>query len=451
MVKTGYEELVESVVMGSEIKKDELIKRGHSEAEIEAFIRYAKFIKVLLNYGGTINQKKEFARSLDRWCRFGQPNDWKDLMKWATVIGYPQHLLSRDVFSLPMPMWRLFYDEIEIIKKAEQMGRGERVVLEYEDQYEEKTACCYPYKRIPYQECGRKDIIVVFSGHQETGTKAVELIYHYFHRYRCLPEGVIFLGLEDNQNLTEFNPKFDFRKSSEYRMYLRQAIALGLPKDWLRKFLMTPHDTDTAQNIQLLIETLNKYGQDNVNLIFVSYPVYQMRVMSEFTFGLAQSKEAPNCYVRIADIAPKKEDGTLKEKRILSYDQPEFQLFDLSLANGVAHLFREHGKTRFALPDYDEYPEEFKPLAPLGLGYSYPNVVHELCGTDETVAAILKIMRTLMLDAHDEGISGQVQDVQQSYLTAQMAHQLWDKGFTDPVLMKKTRWMSEEQFLEVVG
>ncbi len=56
-----------------------------------------------------------------------------------------------------------------------------------------------------------------------------------------------------------------------------------------------------------------------------------------------------------------------------------------------------------------------------------------------------------MLDAHDEGISGQAQDAQQAYLTAQMAHLLWSRGFTDPVLMKQTRLMNEEQFLEVVG
>lgn len=453
MAKTCYERFVELVLANSEfLNENELADRGHSQAEIKAFYNYASFIKVLLaNYGGTLNQKKEFMRHYAKWCRFGFPHNWEALKKWAGVIGYPEDKLSRDQFPLQMPMWRLTYEEIEIIKKGEQYGRGEHVVLEYEDQYEEKTACCYPYKRIPFRECGRKDIFIVFSGHQETGTKAVEAIYHYVHRYRQLPEGVIFLGLEDNQNLTDFSPKFSFRKSSEYRMYLRQAIALGLPKDWLRKFLMRPRDTDTAQNIQLLIETLNKYGQDNVNLIFISYPVYQMRVMLEFTFGLAQSKEAPNCYVRIADIAPKKEDGTLREKRILSYDQPEFQLLDLSLANCDAHPFREHGKTRFAPPDYDEYPEEFKPLAPLGLGYSYPNVVHELCGTDETVASVLKIMRTLMLDAHDEGISGQAQDAQQAYLTAQMAHLLWSRGFTDPVLMKQTRLMSEEQFLKVVG
>ena len=451
--KTCYERFVELVLANAQfLNSNELIERGHSQSEIQAFHNYAEFIKILLaNYGGSLNDKKEFMRHYAKWCRFGFFHNWEAMKKWAAVIGYPEDKLSRDQFPLPMPMWHLTEEGIDLIKKAEQLGRGEHVVLEYEDQYEEKTACCYPYKRIPYRECGRKDIFVVFSGHQETGTKAVEAVYYYVHRYRQLPEGVIFLGLEDNQNLTEFNPKFEFRKSSEYRMYMRQAIALGLPKDWLRNFLMTPRDTDTSQNIQLLIETLNKYGQDNVNLIFISYPVYQMRVMSEFTFGLAQSKDAPNCYVRIADIAPKKEDGTMREQRFLSYDKPEFQLFDLSLANGVAHLFRERGKTRFALPDYDEYPEEFKPLAPLGLGYSYPNVVHELCGTDETVAAILKIMRTLMLDAHDEGISGQVQDAQQAVLTTQMEHLLWDKGFTDPVLMKKTRLMSEKQFLEVVG
>lgn len=447
--KTCYEWFVELVLADSQfLNVNELVDRGHSQSEIQAFHNYAEFLKVLLaNYGGTLDEKKEFMRHYAKWCRFGFPHNFEALKKWASVIGYPEDKLSRDQFPLQMPMWCLTYEEINLIKKAEEMGRGERVILEYEDRYEEKTACCYPYKRIPYQECGRKDIFVVCSRHPESGLKAVEAVYHYVHRYRQLPEGIIFLGLNYHENLADYKPDYAFRKNSAYRMFLRQAIALGLPKDWLGKFLMKPYDGE-IKDIDLLIETLNKYGLSNVNLIFVSCPSYQMRVMSKYPFGL---DDGPNCYVRIADIRPKREDGSMREQRILSFDKPEFQLLDLALVNCVGKLFLERGKERLALPDYDEYPEEFKSLAPLGLKYSDPQVVCRLCGTDEKVAAVLKIMRSLMLDAHDEGMCGQTQDIQQAYLVANMADLLWQRGFTDPVLMKKTRWMTEEQFLDVVG
>ena len=450
--KTDYEMFVESVLANSQfLNVNELVERGHSQAEIQAFYNYASFLKVLFaNYGGTLEEKKEFIRHYAKWCRFGFPHNFEALKKWAKIIGYPEDQLSRDQFALQMPMWRLTDEEINLIKKAEVLGRGEHVVLEYEDRFEEKTACCYPYKRIPFKECGRKDIFVVCFRHPEAGEKAVEAIYHYVHHYRQLPEGIIFLGLNYHENLADYKPGYAFRRTSAYRMFLRQAIALGLPKSWLSKFLIKPHDGE-IKDIDLLIETLNKYELSNANLIFVSCPSYQMKAMSGFTFGLAQSSDAPNSYVRIADIPPKREDGPMREQRILSFDKPEFQLLDLALVNSVGKLFLEQGKSCFALPGYDEFPEEFKSLAPLGLKYSDPQVVCQLCGTDETVAKVLKVMRVLMLDAHDEGMCGQTQDMQQAFLVANTANLLWQRGLTDPVLMKQTRLMSEEQFLSVIG
>lgn len=448
-MKTVYETLVERVVASKKFANlaKQFVARGHTKQDMDLWAQYAAFIGDVCSCAdGSLNQKKEFIRKYVDWCLNG--GDFDKVRAAAAVIGYPCESEKR--FTLPIPEYRLLPEEIKIIKNAEELGRGQNTALFYRDGYGHKTAYCVPYKSVAAHEGGRKDVLVVFSGHQETGTKAVECFYNYVRHNHCLPDGIMFLGLEDNQNLTEFNPSFVLRKSSEYRMYLRQAIALGVPKGLLKKLLMAPTDTDTAQNIQLTINTLNKYGMDHVNLIFLSYPVYQMRVMSEFAFGLTQSADAPDCYVRIADIAPKTEDGSFEESRYLSYDQPDKQLLDLSLANCVAHLYREHGKSRFALPGYDCYPEEFKALAPLGLGYSYPNVVHELCGTDETVAAVLKIMRTLMLDARDKGLSGEAQDKQQQVLTKLMAEKLCREGFTTPELMKKTRLMNEKQFLAAI-
>ena len=109
-------------------------------------------------------------------------------------------------------------------------------------------------------------------------------------------------------------------------------------------------------------ETLAHYGvREDVNLICVTYPLYQMRVATEFSFGL---QDVANAWVRIADIEPKMfssaaygamvSQGVIAEERIgrrvnenlriFSYDRLDMQLADLTLANGVAHLFREHGK-----------------------------------------------------------------------------------------------------------
>ena len=126
------------------------------------------------------------------------------------------------------------------------------------------------------------------------------------------------------------------------------------------------------------------------------------------------------------------------------------RLADLTLANGVAHLFREHGKTRFALPNLGSYPAEYKALAPLFLAYSYPNVMAELCGTDETVSAVLKVIRALMLDAYDEGASGKAWDAQQLENTLNMGYKLAAEGLVSPEILVKGRYMEEDKFLKAV-
>lgn len=479
---TCYEAVVEKLVSNptAEIFYEdypEFEQRGHTVAEANTWLAYARMALLLMDYSGNINAKKAFARALVSYLAKADEATQKALEEAAKSIEFPLDLenLPDEFLALkgtPIINYRLFPEEKEIILNAEKLGRGPQDEIQLETIFGRETVQSVDYRKIIGNIGGRKDILIIFSGHQQTGTKGAEAIYHYIMINGKLPDGVIFLGLEDNQNLTEFNDEFVIRQKTEYQMYYNELKSLGLPKEWLDKLAMVPTDTDTMQNIGLLINTLKKYGLDNVNLYFVSYPVYQLRVATEFAFGLNQREDAPNCHLFIANIAPKKFEnfeqafeacicGDITQKefnnidfddvRILSYDKPEMQLFDLSLANCVAHLYREHGKTRYAIAGLDKYPKEFKALAPLGLGYSYPNVVNELCGTDEKVAGILKIMRTLMLDEHDCGLSGAEQDVQQQWYVAQMGKKLLAQGLTTKNILKNGYNMTIEEFLEELG
>lgn len=449
MHKTCYQKLVEAVVANPDKNfiMDDFVgfsRRGQNVLDFESWVKTAKWVlDVLKEQEGTLNQKKEYCRS-----------NFKSLL--TKVVP-------------KVPQYSLFDEEVRTILKAEKLGKGKTgEILRYQDCFGEKNVVSYPHRHIPYQEGGRKDILLVFSGYHGTGTYAAEAFYEYVKSHKSLPYGIMLLGLEDNQNLTEFNNSFSLRKSSEYRMYMRQLIALGLPKGLLKKLLMTPNDTSTFQNIALIADTMRKYHLSDVNLICITYPLYQLRVASEVSFGLSKLDNIGNAWVRIADLPIKGLSGVARavdvyEKvgmevplhalfntRIFSYDKPEMQLADLTMANSIAHLFRQHGVERFAIEGFDKYPERFKGLAPLFLGYSYPNVVKELCGTDELVSSVLKIIRTLMLDNYDKGASGKAQDTQMLDNTLLTASRLVSAGLTSFELMIRGRLMSEEQFLEKV-
>lgn len=443
---TCYQRLVQAIVNNAKYGEDfeyefesfpGFARRGHSEREFRDWVKCIKWVlDVLQTHDGSLNAKKEFCR---------------------------QSVSSAGLYAVPR--YRLREEELQIIASAERFGRGDGgEILKYGN----KNVVSYDYRHILRREGGRKDVLVVFSGAPESAVKAAEALYCYIRMHKALPDGVMFLGLQDNQNMTEFCPQFKLRKNSEYRMYLRQMLLLGVPKGLLGKLLMTPKDTSTAENIELVKETLAHYGvREDVNLICVTYPLYQMRVATEFSFGL---QDVANAWVRIADIEPKMfssaaygamvSQGVIAEERIgrrvnenlriFSYDRLDMQLADLTLANGVAHLFREHGKTRFALPNLGSYPAEYKALAPLFLAYSYPNVMAELCGTDETVFAVLKVIRALMLDAYDEGASGKAWDAQQLENTLNMGYKLAAEGLVSPEILVKGRYMEEDKFLKAV-
>lgn len=418
--KTCYQMLVEAIVANPNVEPKyadfpEFAERGHSAEEFANWVETAQMVlSELSNNDGNVNKTKAECRE----------QYLKELMK--------------------VPFYRLTTSEIETIKDSEWYGCGKNDSLIFT--YDDKDVESFAHKYLYCNEGGRKDILVVFSGHPRTGIWAAETVFAYVDRYQKLPDGVIFLGLHDNQGMTHFSNGYKFRRGSEARMYQRQMLAQGLPKSWLNKFLMEPSDTSTEENAELLVETCRKYGLDKegINLICVTYPAYQLRVATELSFALKD--KLPKAWIRIAHVTPCMEE--LGEKRYFSYEKPEGQLPDLTFANCVAHLFREWGVKRFHPRCLeDEYPEEYKPLAPLFLAYSYPNVVNELCGTDMTVAAVLKVIRTLMLDAYDEDVDDKRWDekMQEDTCAANLSRMLSRQVV--PTVVFHGAYMTEQEFL----
>lgn len=459
----------------------EFAKRGHSEQEFDDWVLHSRLSLYIGKFGGNDNAKKAYIQALIKFVKVQTRENEVERRQAAAAIGKEIEgitVIEWNAASRQIPKYRLFPNELKALKKAEEFGRGKKVRLKYQDKFGEKEAFCYPYKKIPCNEGGRPDVIVAFSGHQQTGTKLVEAYYHYmYHAYMKnidMPEVYIAsLGLTDNQGLTDWNPEFCFRKFHEYGMYFAHARFGGLPQGLLDKLRMEDvKDTSTEENIGFLIETLNRYNLSDVNLIFLGYPVYQMRIMTEFAKGFATRENAPNVHIRIADIAPKKFDdedelltALVQDKlsqeefyslydfdtfRILSYDRFDAQLFDL-ISNCCANILRQttgENATRFPLPGRESLPDELKPLLQLALAYSYKNIPHELCGTDENVALALKLNRSTMLWQHDCGYSGEIQDKQQVYYAIETNQKLIKEGLVSVKLLTEGPDMEEEEFVD---
>lgn len=471
----------------------EFKRRGHTKKQFEAWVTHSKFSLYLTKFGGKDNDKKAYQQALcdyvkapnfineetlfDVAVKIGRIDDWNEIsLDKLTPIEIA-------AASCKIPMYKLLPEELKILKEAEKIGRGKDVILNYKDKFGKKQAYCHPYLDYPVNEGDRTDVFVIFSGHQQTGTKFVEFFYsymlNYFFKMEELTERIrktqdfqeaVVLGLElkvmnffiascgltDNQGLTDWDSSFFFRKMHEYYMYFAHANYGGIPKSITNKLLMYDvKDTDTAQNAVFLEDTLKHYHLDNVNLIFIGYPVYQMRTLTEMAKYF--SKSDVNVNIRLADIPTKKFDTKSDligsyDYRMLSYDKLDMQGFDL-ISNCVSNLYREKkGKTakRFQLPGkkYAKFPKELKPLIQLALGYSYKNIPHELCSTEETVALALKLNRSLMLKTHDQGYSGKVQEKQQQYYADEINKMLIDSGCLSEELIQKANTISEVDYLQ---
>jgi hypothetical protein len=149
-----------------------------------------------------------------------------------------------------------------------------------------------------------------------------------------------------------------------------------------------------------LAEIRNKFfdKEKDVNFVMFGYPAYQKRIASEFSFQFQKMAEeglkngeklAPTSF-----IMPVVKPNTKEAYRYLSYDNLDGIAQDIIIGNCLAHPYRVSAGGRFD-SNMGEYPQEFKPLLPISLVYSYPNVANELAGTDTKVATMLKLLRAV--------------------------------------------------------
>jgi len=280
--------------------------------------------------------------------------------------------------------------EKQLVLKAEDMGRiKDKEVVSY-DGYDRKIVGA-DYLELPKNT----DALVIFSGHPGSGAAAVEAWYNHYKKTGT-PKKLVFLGLHDNQGNTNFNNTgLKFNVKSEVEMYIRFFKELGVPKSFIKECLVTPKDISTADNIEMLAEIRNKFfpHDKDVNFAMFGYPAYQKRIASEFAYGFQRLEKEGK--VRGTNfIIPDVPVSQREEDRYLSYDNLNGIAQDIIVGNCMAHPYRVQAGGRFD-SKLGAYPEQLKPLLPISLVYSYPNVANELAGTDVKVASVLKIHRAM--------------------------------------------------------
>lgn len=329
----------------------------------------------------------------------------KDYLQYIKDIAYAESLLGLPDVNIvkaanmakehvknrtDIVTFKLSKEEKKTVLEAEDLGRIKNGdVIKY-DGYNREI------KGIDYLDIPKEaDAFVIFSGHPGSGAAAVEAWYNDFKK-NGKPKKLVFLGLHDNQGNTNFSDKkLEFNVKSEVEMYVRFFKACGVHKKFVKECLVTPKDISTADNIEMLAEIRNIFfdKDKDVNFVMFGYPAYQKRIASEFAFGFQhledESKVAgTNFYIPDVPVALKEKD------RYLSYDDLNGIAQDIIIGNCVAHPYRVSAGGRFD-SKLGAYPEKFKPLLPLSMVYSYPNVANELAGTDTHTASIMKILRAM--------------------------------------------------------
>ena len=371
---TVYEQIVQDFLAGKELKfedyQEELAARGWEDKRyFDAYVEDMKYIKSLMD-GPNFNLRE--AADL---VKKNHPSKNEDVLRFS-----------------------LTEEEKEIALEAEELGSfkdGE--VVRYEGY--DKEIVCADYLNLPENV----DAFVVFSGHAGSATPAIEAWYRDFKKAQeenRPPKKLVFLGLYDNQGNTDFSQDgLKYNTGSEVEMYVKYCRDLGVPEEVLQECLVTPNDTSTDDNIDLLAEIRNKYfdGEEATFAMF-GYPAYQKRIASEFSFKLQKMEE--NGDVKpiniVMPVVPIKKD---ERDRYLPYDDFDSVAQDIILGNCLAHPYRFSKGGRFD-SKLGEYPDKFKPLLPISLVYSYPNVANELAGTDMEVATMLKLLRAIQHDAY---------------------------------------------------
>lgn len=417
---------------------------------------------------GHPNHKKEYARLFIEFVKKPCPVTYKLLTEVAAKLGieHPAKEMSEvmcNAAQFDIPNYNLTDEEYQTILEAEEYGRGKPgVLLDYCGKFGHKKVLSIDYRAVPANKDGRIDVVLVYSGHQQTGHKAAELMYNYLLNHSKFPDYVFNIGFEDNQNMTDFNPAFKYRKRSEADTYANEEIALGLPENYVRKLWLDPTDTDTWQNIKVVASLKRRFGIEKCNLIIVGYPVYQLRTATEFAWGLDHAEDAPDCNIIIGrHSAQTRGMASWKERPEETSTSIAYcpmtsrctSLPDLSLANCCAHIhLRTSGddQIRYAIPGLGEYPDSFKKLAVMFMAYSYPNVTRELCGDDEEVAGAMKILRYLQLCKYDKGMSGEAMDRQEDWYVKQTVSKLQREGLTGKAIIDDTRYMDKQEAEEAI-
>lgn len=368
---TVYEQIVTDFLAGKNLNyndyKEELSARGWSEKRyFDAYVKDMEFIKELM----------------------GKPDF--NLRLAADIVKKNHPSKNQDVLR-----FSLTDEEKKIVLKAEQQGMfkdGE--IIEYEG-YDKKIEA-HDYMNLPE----KADAFVIFSGHPGSAEPALEAWLADYKRTGKAKK-LVFLGLYDNQGNTDFSQgDLKFNTGSEVEMYVRYCRELGISEEILKECLVTPTDTSTEDNTQLLAEIRNKFfdKEKDVNFVMFGYPAYQKRIASEFAFQFQKmanegmkngEKLAPTSF-----IMPVVKPNTKETYRYLSYDNLNGIAQDIIIGNCLAHPYRISAGGRFD-SKMGAYPQEFKPLLPISLVYSYPNVANELAGTDTKVATMLKLLRAV--------------------------------------------------------
>lgn len=262
--------------------------------EDKAEIDFAKLKETLLQKGYSEKQLSEFVGDMNMVQKL-IANPQFNLRLAADVVKKYHPSNDRDVLS-----YALTAGEKKIVLSAERKGMfkdGE--VIEY-DGYKRQIEA-HDYLNLPE----KADAFVIFSGHPGSAEPAIEAWIKDYRRTGKVKK-LIFLGLYDNQGNTDFSQEgLQFNTGSEVEMYVRYCRKFGISEEILRECLVTPTDTSTDDNIDLLAEIRNKFFADkkneDVNFVMFGYPAYQKRIASEFSFKFQkfedEGKVAPTNFI----------------------------------------------------------------------------------------------------------------------------------------------------------
>ncbi len=358
-----YEKIVAAIVNGDnpnyKLCTREWCRRGHTQDELHGFIDYAF-------YAAKLVKTPDFD------------------LKMAVLDAQKAHIGRRKI-----PEFLLTPAEKKIILKAEEKGRVKQgQVITFEGYTRQIIGC--DYLQLPADT----DAFVVFSGHPGAASPAVYAWFNHFKRTGVAAK-LIFLGLADNQGNSDFaNSSLIYNVGSEQEMYRRYFKALGVSHEIIGECISVPYDISTEDNIKRLAEIKNAvFGAREVKFAMFGYPVYQTRIATEFSWAFQKMEDEGIC-TGVNFVMPAYKPSQNEYDRYFSYDNLNGIAADIIIGNCMAHPYRIHNQPRFDI-GWGAYPEAWKPLLPLSLVYSYPNVAHELAGTDIKVASVLKILRAI--------------------------------------------------------